>query len=121
MSSDESVIDETDKQALFVSVLKKHAILLNKSQLPNVKIKKAAASDAFIREYNKQTGILYTNSQLLKKINNMKTEVKKKSDVKRTGNKAIHLKEWEKAMLNLIEADVNPSISSVKGIFLQID
>jgi hypothetical protein len=80
-----------------------------------LKTKKAAANDAFIKEYHKQTGILYANSQLLKKINNMKSEVKKKSDVRRTGNKAIHLKEWEMAMLNLMEVDVNQSISCVKG------
>jgi hypothetical protein len=40
------------KLSLFVNVLKKHAILLSKSQLLTVKTKKAAASDSFIRDYS---------------------------------------------------------------------
>jgi hypothetical protein len=75
-----------------VSVLKKHSTLLNKSQLPGVKTKKAAAMTGFIKDYNELTVTMLTTAKLLKKINNMKTEVKKKSDARKTGNKPITLK-----------------------------
>jgi hypothetical protein len=37
--------------------------------------------------------------QLLKKVNYMKTKLKKKSDINRTGNKKIILRDWEQKLL----------------------
>ncbi|KAK9695133.1 hypothetical protein QE152_g33081 [Popillia japonica] len=45
----------------------------------------------------------------------MKARVKQKSDLNRTGNKTIKLKDWEKRLLTMMEGDTNPSISQVPG------
>jgi hypothetical protein len=47
---------------------------------------------------------------MAKKINNMKARVKKKTDMKKTGNKRIKLCEWEKNFYNLMDADSNPTL-----------
>lgn len=38
----------------------------------------------------------------------MKTEVKKKCDIRATANKTVKYKDWEKLFLDLLEADKNP-------------
>ena len=74
-------------------------VLLDKSQLPDVKQKKARACDKFIEEYEKKTGTKMTKDQLFKKVNNMKSTIKTRADVKRTGNKPILLTDWEQDFL----------------------
>jgi hypothetical protein len=55
-------------------------------------------------------------TKLLKKINNMKAEVKKKHDLKATGNKKLpKLKDWENEFLELLEAAKNPTMSCIPG------
>ncbi|CAH1365992.1 unnamed protein product, partial [Tenebrio molitor] len=62
----------------------------------------------------KNTGEKISVSQLLKKVNNMKTILKKKSDINRTGNKKIILRGWEQKLLELLEGEnSNPSIHSL--------
>jgi hypothetical protein len=58
-----------------------------------------------------------TESKILKKLNNMKTELKKKTDSKVTGNKTVKLKDWEKNLLELLEGKrgENPSMRKVPG------
>jgi hypothetical protein len=48
--------------------------------------------------YTEVTGIELNEKQEWRKINTMKNDVQAKSDMKKTGNKPIHLKEWEKAI-----------------------
>ena len=45
----------------------------------------------------------------------MKTRLKRKTDLKRTGNKAIKLLDWEKSMLKAMEGDSNPTIGKIRG------
>ncbi|XP_064643398.1 uncharacterized protein LOC135497575 [Lineus longissimus] len=45
----------------------------------------------------------------------MKTDVKSKTDVLKTGNKPICLKDWEKLLLKLFNAEANPSFTRVEG------
>ena len=49
----------------------------------------------------------------MKKINNMKTDLKRKSVVNKTGNKKIIFKESEKIFLELIDGENNPIIASI--------
>lgn len=82
----------------FVSVLKKFPILLNKSQTPLIKTQKKEAlaamfsSRACITHFGKDI----PRTKFLKKINNMKTELKNKTNRKATVNKIIKMEDWEK-------------------------
>ena len=66
-------------------------------------------------EYQRATGTVLTDKQLMKKLNNMKNEVKVKSDVSTTGNKPIKLKEWEQLLLDMMQKQNSSVISGVKG------
>lgn len=57
-----------------------------------------------------------------KKLNNFKSDVKNKTDLNKTGNKPIKLKEWEVMFQELMSADENPSICCIPGKqnFIQI-
>ena len=69
-----------NKQERFISILKKWPILLTKSQTPNSREKKKAALSKFASQYAIDYGESMTEPKILKKINNMKTEIKKKTD-----------------------------------------
>ena len=45
----------------------------------------------------------------------MTTRLKRKTDLKRTGNKAIKSLDWEKSMLKAMEGDSNPTIGKIRG------
>ena len=110
------MVEETAHFKLrFVEILKKHEGILSKSQLPESKKKKAAAMAAIRDDLEQEFNLILTENQLFKKIRNMKTRVKDKSDVKRTGNKPIVLKEWEKKFLELIQGETNPSVVTIPG------
>lgn len=96
-------------------ILAKFPVLLNKSQLPQLKAQKANACDKFLNEYQKQSGVLLSKDQLFKKLNNMKTAIKSKADAKKTGNKPVILTDWEEEFLELVDAERNPTFSQVPG------
>src|SRR4051812_36336607 len=91
--------EDQGKQAKFVRVLKKYPVLLEKSQIPAMKAKKEAASEAAIKDLESLYGQSFTKSTLSKKISRIKGEVKAKSDKTKTGNKKIILKPWESELL----------------------
>lgn len=101
-------------RSLFVRILKEHVVLLEKSKTPAMKKAKQAAWEDFASEYSAAVGTLVTVAQLVKALNNVKTTVKTKSDVKVTGNKPIKLKPWEKDFLELVE-DSNPVFHKIPG------
>jgi hypothetical protein len=45
----------------------------------------------------------------------MKTCLEKKTDMKRTGNKQINLKEWEQLLWDCLQGDSNPTIMKIPG------
>ena len=94
------------KQSIFV---KQHQVLLMKSQLPKIKAEKECALKQMAVEYLRATGTSLTDKQL------MKNEVKVKSDVSKTGNKPIKLKEWEKLILDMMQTQNSSVISGLKG------
>lgn len=108
--------DELNRQLSFVTVLQRFPVLLNKSQTPVIKQQKGAALVSFCKEYRNTVGINICEDQVRKKINNMKTDIKKKTDFKRTGNKKIILKKWEEQFLELLNnGGNNPVVSQVPG------
>ena len=104
-----------ERQKIFVALLKEVPVLLAKSQVPSVKVKKAEAADFIIAEYKKQVSVALTKNQLQKKINNMRNTIKTKGDVKKTGNRPVHLNDWKKDLMDLMDTEGNPSFSCVPG------
>ncbi|KAK7864663.1 hypothetical protein R5R35_010934 [Gryllus longicercus] len=118
MSDSERSVEEGPKsyhQEAFVSILKDHRILFEKSQLPSSRRKKAEALTEAAEKYRLRFGKEITSRQLSKKISNLKDRVKKKTDVLQTGNRKIKLKEWEKDYLKLINGGTNPTVTRIEG------
>jgi hypothetical protein len=115
--SEDNINPKDNRQMQFVTILKKFSILLNKSQTPVIKKQKKEALSAMSRACLTHFGENITESKILKKLNNMKTELKKKTDSKVTGNKTVKLKDWEKNLLELLEGKrgENPSMRKVPG------
>ena len=90
-------------------------VILEKSQTPKIKAKKDEAIRNVTRKYEVTFGKTLDAKSFLKKINNMKGRLKKKTDLKKTGNKAIKLLEWEKKLLKAMEGDSNPTIGRIGG------
>lgn len=84
---DSITIENESKQSRFIALLKQYKILFNKSQLPKIKEAKEKSlievCDLYMKTFGKELNV----KQLKKKIQNMKNEVKKKSDINATGNK----------------------------------
>lgn len=78
-------------------------------------LQKEKAWKLFREDYIKCTGENIPLEKLKKQLNNMKTELKKKTDKTATGNKKIKLKEWEKELLKLQDPDDNPVFNKVPG------
>lgn len=112
-SSDEEI---KDKQLIFVHKLKEHKIVLNKSQVPQVKAEKEAALTVLVQQYRDIFNVSLTTKQLSKKISNMKADIKKKFDVNRTGNKPMIYKPWEKLLLEILDVQKNPVFKKIPGI-----
>lgn len=105
---------EDDSDLTFVKVLKKYGrALLLKSQTPDAKKKKTEALAAMEERLN-AIGFEYPATKIKKKLENMKSRVKKKIDSKKTGNERIVLKPAEQLLLNALDAEDNPGISRLK-------
>ena len=82
-SSGEEANKTVDTELLhIVNFVKKYPVILNKSQIPSVKAKKDESLDCLCEEIRQ---IYYRNidtKRILKKINNLKTCVKKKDRFK---------------------------------------
>ena len=95
--------------------LKMYPDALTKSQIPEAKKKKEAALESIKNMYECNFGHPISTAQMMKKINNMKSRLKKKVDKNQTGNKPIILNSWEKELYGLLEGDTNPTISRITG------
>lgn len=107
--------DLAENQTKFVKILKDYPIILEKSMIPQFKKKRATAILEIRSQVEAEFKVEMTESQLWKKIQNMKARMKKKADVNRTGNKKIVLKPWEEDFLEFLEGESNPSIVRIKG------
>lgn len=117
--NDEKENENDDKEnecedMIFVQILHKFGKpLLQKSQAPLSKIKKKAAIEQVVNCL-KERGFSYNEQKTKKKVENMKTRLKKKIDRKKTGNVPIVLKKHEKLLMEILDGTDNPSISRVK-------
>lgn len=120
MSSSESSDNELDNKrnsdkSLLVTLLSEHPVLFDKSRVPKVVSEKKSSWEKIVTDYSNATGVTVTQSQLNKTLQNIKTRVKTKIDTKATGNKKIKLKEWEKQLVSMMGAEVNPVFTKVQG------
>ncbi|EAT32987.1 AAEL014757-PA [Aedes aegypti] len=90
------------------------SVLLMKSQTPQLKKKKSDAVKEIIMHFLIEKGINMTEKQVLKKVNNMKSRIKTKTDKKATVNRKINLNPGEKIMYDLLGAEDNPAVAKVK-------
>lgn len=79
----------------FANILREYPILFSKSQLPSVRKEKSDALQEMKLKIEATCGKTVDINSITKKINNMKMRVKQKSDINKTGNKKIVLKDWE--------------------------
>lgn len=109
---DENVeeIEAGDDEMIFVKCIQKVGkVLLHKSQTPAYKTKKKEALAKMIERLASH-GITTTENKVKKKMENMKSRLKKKIDMKKTGNIPIVLKPWEKMYFDILDGIENPSI-----------
>ncbi|XP_055628489.1 uncharacterized protein LOC129769969 [Toxorhynchites rutilus septentrionalis] len=103
---------ETSGDEIFVRVLKLYGkVLLEKSQVPEVKRKKKTALKVVEEQLLIQYGISMSGKQISKKVQNLKARIKEKTDTKATGNKKITLKSHETDFFNIMGGIENPSVS----------
>lgn len=104
-----------DSRAIFVALLKDYTVVLNKSMLPKISSAKEKAWACLAEQYSKNVGKPFSILQMKKLLNNMKTALKKKSDVNATGNKPVKLLSWESDFLKLVESKENPVYCKIPG------
>lgn len=115
-SPDSEVGEEQSGNLRFIEALSTHKVLFDKSQLPLIRKKKENSLIEMQESYQTIYGKSINVKQLKKKIQNMKNELKKKTDMKATGNKKIVLKDWEKKLLDIIDKDdKNPTMHKIPG------
>lgn len=104
-----------DVRKTLVSVIRDHPIVLEKSMVPKTVRAKEEAWEIIRKKLNNTSGKNLSTEQLRKIVQNMKAAVKKKTDMKETGNKSIKLLEWEREFLDLMHAEENPVFVKVPG------
>lgn len=104
-----------ETRAVLVSLLKENTIVLNKSLLPNISMAKEKAWKLIADTFSRKTRKVVSICQLKKLLNNMKSAIKKKTDINATGNKPIQLLAWETEFLKIIEANENPVFCKIPG------
>ncbi|KAG8272857.1 hypothetical protein J6590_033512 [Homalodisca vitripennis] len=113
--NESGVTSSCDNRAIFVALLKDFSVVLNKSMLPKVASAKEMAWGCLADQFSKNVGKQTSVGQLKKLLNNMKTAVKKKTDVNATGNKPITLLSWEADFLKISESNENPIYCKIPG------
>ncbi|KAG5874806.1 hypothetical protein JTB14_004753 [Gonioctena quinquepunctata] len=110
--------ERDDNELMFIAdFVKDHPIILNKSQIPSVKTKKEEYLKQMKIDIQNEYGTKMDSRKILKKLNNLKTNIKKKTDRKATGNKKIKLSAAESVIYNIMQcgSDENPVFSKVPG------
>ncbi|CAH1113570.1 unnamed protein product [Psylliodes chrysocephalus] len=88
-----------DLQLAFVIMLEDHKIILDNKMTPAIKSAKEKALKELTEIYNSNIKPNLDIKQVLKKVNNMNTKIKKITDMKKTGNKKIKLNECKKSFM----------------------
>lgn len=101
--------------SILITLLKSHKILLSKSNIPHIREQKKKGAEKIAAAILTCTGKRHDEKAILKKIANLKSRVKAKTDKNATGNRKIKLLPWEEELLALMESDENPIFQKVPG------
>ncbi|XP_049946498.1 uncharacterized protein LOC126438165 [Schistocerca serialis cubense] len=105
-----------DSELAFVNIIKDYPAIISKSQTPAARKEKADCLKEVQHRYMVHFGKEITDVQIMKKVHNMKSRIKAKTDVNKTGNIKISLKNWEQIFLKFLNGDdCNPTIHRVPG------
>lgn len=99
----------------FVKIICNYPAVFLKSQTPETRKRKQTCLKAIREKFVGVSGKDLSEPQILKKINNMKSRMKAKTDVRKTGNKKIALKEWEELLFNALQGESNPTLQKIPG------
>ena len=92
---------------------KKHPVLVDKFQLASSKEKQLRALQDAKATIATNTGKNMDDKQILKKVANIKAQVKKKTDANETANRTINLCSWEKDLFDVLRGEENPTIKKM--------
>lgn len=110
--------NQSNINAYLVDKIKSNKILLQKCQLPLLRIKKEELLEKICVDLKEKYKLEINKKNVIKKIANMKCRAKQKSDINKTGNRKIVLKNWEKGMIELLSEKENPAINKVEGMYV---
>ncbi|GJQ74713.1 hypothetical protein Trydic_g21564 [Trypoxylus dichotomus] len=114
--SEQECSEDGSSEMLFIAEkVRVHPKILEKSQMPAMKVKKTTVLIKIVEEYTILFGKHLDIKTFMKKVNNMKTRLKNKTDKNKTRGKPIRLLLWEKVMLEAMNADINPALSQIPG------
>lgn len=113
--SDTDVTTVSNELQFIADEIAKAPVILEKSQIPKIKRAKDQAIGLLIKKYEATFGKPLDTKCFLKKMNNMKSRLKNKTDLKRTGNKKIKLLDWERKLLKAMEGESNPTVIQIAG------
>ncbi|CAH1977647.1 unnamed protein product [Acanthoscelides obtectus] len=99
----------SENQTVFVNIIKQYPVLLEKSNIPEIKNKRRKAVEEIKEKVEAELGVKYNEGHIWKKIQNIKTRLKVKTDRNQTGSKPIKLKGWEQELFNFLQGESNPS------------
>lgn len=109
------VLSVEDKRISFVNALKGNETVLKRSTTTTVMKQKEKAWLSIQQKFESSIGIPTEIEKLKKLLNNIKNDIKKKTDRNQTGNKVIKLRQWEKDFLKILECYEKPVIHKIPG------
>ncbi|XP_049795167.1 uncharacterized protein LOC126210082 [Schistocerca nitens] len=105
-----------DSELAFVNIIKDYPAIISKSQTLAARREKVDCIKEIQHRYMVSFGKEITDGQIMKKLHNMKSRINAKTDVNKTGNIKISLKNWEQTFLKFLDGDdCNPTIHRVPG------
>nr|XP_054750769.1 uncharacterized protein LOC129256636 [Lytechinus pictus] len=123
MAADDTCVTVTDDiqssgdlqlSALLSSMIKEHTVLVEKSQLPSIREKKAKAIQEVKARIAKTKLRVLDEKQILKKIANMKRHIKKKIELMNANErKTVTLCRWEQELYDVLKGKKDSSVSMV--------
>lgn len=109
---------DIDVESVFIDLVVKNSIVLDKQQTPVIKNKKNEAWDKIQEEFSTKHGLNFTILQLKKKLDNKKQSIKTKTDLNKTGNQKIKLEASEEKLYDLMGSKDNPSLTRTPGNYI---
>ncbi|XP_054290756.1 uncharacterized protein LOC129005772 [Macrosteles quadrilineatus] len=98
-------LEADEAQRRFVSILKEYPIMLNVSMLPEIRKKRTAALTEITKRVELEMNVPITECQIAKKIQNLKSRIKKRNELMKAGKKTFYLKDWQKDFSDFMEEE----------------